>query len=78
MTPPMTHSEESQESDSRMGKAVIRGVSIGLPLAIVALTLVVWLITDLDLGDSFATALLPGVLLGAFAGGFAGVAMTMD
>jgi hypothetical protein len=28
--------------------------------------------------DSFATALLPGILLGGFAGGFAGVAATME
>lgn len=73
----MSHAEQPDQ-DSRMGKAVVRGVAIGLPLAIVALTLVVWAITDLDLGDSFATALLPGVLLGGFAGGFAGVAMTME
>ena len=51
---------------------------IGVPLAIVGLTFAVWLITALDLGDSFATALLPGVLTGGFAGGFAGMAMTMD
>ena len=63
---------------ARMGKAIVRGVTIGFPTAIVGLTLVVWLITDLDIGDSFATALLPGVLLGGFAGGFAGMAMTMD
>jgi len=40
--------------------------------------LAVWLITDLDLKDAFVTALLPGVLLGGFGGGFAGVAATMD
>jgi hypothetical protein len=75
----MSHSEHTDESsDSVMGRAVLRGVAIGLPTAIVALTFVVWAITDLDLGDSFATALLPGVLLGGFAGGFAGVAMSMD
>ncbi len=63
---------------ARMGKAIVRGVKIGFPTAIVGLTLVVWLITDLDFGDSFATALLPGVLLGGFAGGFVGMARTMD
>lgn len=65
-------------SDNRMGKAVTRGIAIGIPLALVLLTLGVWLITDQDLGDSVATSLLPGVLLGAFAGGFVGVARTMD
>ena len=64
--------------DARMGKAVARGVLIGFPVCLIGLTLAVWLITDLDLVDSFATALLPGILLGGFAGGFAGVAATMD
>ena len=63
---------------ARMGKAIGRGVIIGLPVVLIGLTIAVWLITDLDLGDSFATAVLPGVLLGGFAGGFAGVASTMD
>lgn len=75
-------SEQTADTDitpaARMGKAIVRGVTIGLPAAIVGLTVTVWLITDLDLGNSFATALLPGVLLGGFAGGFAGMAMTMD
>lgn len=75
-------SEQTAENeitpDARMGKAIARGAMIGLPLAIVFLTVSVWLITDLDLGDSFVTALLPGVLLGGFSGGFAGVTLTMD
>lgn len=74
--------EYSEEVDAqrgtRMGKAVTRGVLIGFPVALVGLTIAVWLITDLDLVDSFATALLPGILLGGFAGGFVGVAATMD
>jgi len=75
-------SEETADTEitpaARMGKAIVRGVKIGFPTAILGLTLAVWLITDLDLADSFATALLPGVLLGGFAGGFAGMAMNMD
>ncbi len=61
-----------------MGKAILLGVAVGFPAAILFLTAVVFLITDLDLGDSFATALLPGILLGGFGGGFFGVASTMD
>jgi ascorbate-specific PTS system EIIC-type component UlaA len=73
------HSDEaSASSDARMGKAVARGVLIGFPVCLIGLTIAVWLITDLDMADSFATALLPGILLGGFAGGFAGVAATMD
>jgi len=72
------HTEGETTQDSRMGKAVVRGVAIGFPVSLIGLTLAIWLITDLDIFDSFATALLPGILLGGFAGGFAGVASTMD
>ena len=68
----------SDDHDARMGKAIIRGVAIGFPVCLLGLTLAIWLITDQDLADSFATALLPGILLGGFAGGFAGVASTME
>jgi hypothetical protein len=60
-----------------MGAAIIKGILIGLPVVVAGLTVAVWLITDNDLADSFATAILPGVLLGAFGGGFAGMAATM-
>ena len=73
------HSVEADENrDARMGKAIVRCLAISFPAALIGLTVAVWLITDLDLADSFATALLPGILLGGFSGGFAGVAMTMD
>lgn len=73
------HSEELDSSrDARMGKAIIRGIAFGFPAAVLFLTAAIFLITDLDLADSFATALLPGILLGGFAGGFVGVAATMD
>jgi len=60
-----------------MGRAIMRGIGIGLPVTLIGLTFAIWLITDLDLVDSLVTALLPGTLLGAFGGGFAGMAMTM-
>lgn len=63
---------------ARMGKAIIKGVTIGFPVSLIGLTIAIWLITDLPISESFATAVLPGILLGGFAGGFAGVAMTMD
>lgn len=72
------HTEETDITrDARMGRAILKGVAVGFPAAVGLLTLAVFLITDLDLGDSFATALLPGVLLGGFGGGFVGVAATM-
>jgi hypothetical protein len=78
MTTMSEHAAEKEISQARMARMIVRGVVIGVPLAIVGLTFAVWLITDLDFGNSFATALLPGVLTGGFAGGFAGMAMTMD
>jgi hypothetical protein len=46
-------------------------------VVLVGLTIGIWLITDLDIFESLTTALLPGILLGAFGGGFAGMAATM-
>lgn len=73
------HNEQTDEArDARMGKAILKGAAVGFPTAVVFLTFAIFLITDLDLADSFATALLPGILLGGFGGGFVGVAATMD
>lgn len=74
----MAEHTDDTDRDARMGKAILLGVAIGFPAAVLFLTGVILLITDLDLADSFATALLPGILLGGFGGGFAGVATTMD
>jgi hypothetical protein len=70
-------SEEEVTPAGQMGKAIIRGVMIGVPLALVVLTATIYMITDNTLGVSLMTAILPGVLLGTFGGGFAGMAMTM-
>jgi hypothetical protein len=67
---------ESTDTDP-MGPAIIRGIIIGVPVTLVALTIGIWLITPLDIAEAALTALLPGILLGAFGGGFAGMAMTM-
>lgn len=75
---PGPESPHDSDNDTRLGKAILRGIVIGVPVVLVALTVGVWLITDNDLGDSLATALLPGVLLGAFGGGFAGMASALD
>ncbi|HUF96443.1 MAG TPA: hypothetical protein VMO52_10215 [Acidimicrobiia bacterium] len=75
----MSGMEEREASpDGRMGRAIVRGILIGIPVVLVGITLTVWLITDNDIFDSIATAILPGILLGTFGGGFAGMAMTME
>jgi hypothetical protein len=71
-------SEAEVSPAARMGKAIIRGILIGLPVALVGLTVAILLITDNSLAVSIETAALPGVLLGTFGGGFAGMASTMD
>jgi hypothetical protein len=71
----MTDAEKTPAA--AMGSAIVKGIMIGLPVVVIGLTLAVWAITDNDLADSFATAILPGILLGAFGGGFAGMASTM-
>jgi len=70
--------EEHESNSGNTSKSIARAVAIGLPVGIVGLTLAVWLITDLDIYDSFATAIMPGVLLGAFSGGFVGMTMSME
>jgi hypothetical protein len=68
--------QEGTERDP-MGPAILRGIVIGVPVVLVGLSVGIWLITDLDFFESITTALLPGILLGAFGGGFAGMAATM-
>lgn len=70
--------DRDAESSARMRRAVIRGIMVGVPLAIIGLTLSILLLTDLSLMDSFVAAVLPGAGLGGFAGGFAGIAASMD
>lgn len=71
-------SPQDTDYDIRFGKAILKGILIGVPVVLVGLTIGIWLITDNDLADSIATALLPGVLLGVFGGGFAGMATAME
>jgi hypothetical protein len=80
MIPPMAeHSQDHDaERSARMRRAIFRGILIGIPASVVGLTLAIWLLTDLGWMDSFVTAVLPGAGLGGFAGGFAGIASTMD
>lgn len=70
--------EDQARYESNMGQAIGKGILIGLPLAYVVITLALFVFTDRTLGSSAATAAIPGVLLGVFGGGFAGVAATMD
>jgi hypothetical protein len=76
MTAPQAHLS-AEDDAGHHGEVLIRwvarGVAVGIPLAIVAVTLGLWLFTDADLATAFATAILPAVLVGVFFGGFAGM-----
>ena len=69
---------ETPSEDSRMGASVTKGILIGVPAGTVLMTVVFWLLSDLDLLGAIGAALLPGVSFGVFAGGFAGMAMAMS
>lgn len=64
--------------DLDFGMAVAKGALAGVPVMLVFLSAAVWLITDQSAVDSIVIALLPGVLLGVFGGGFLGVLRGMD
>lgn len=70
--------DAAPEHESRMVKAIVRDITFALPAALVLLTVVLLVFTEKSLGDAIATALLPGVLIGVFFGGFSGTARTMD
>ncbi len=69
--------DHAAEQEGAMVRAVIKGISIMLPLGLVAV-FVMLLAIGQPWNRALAAAWLPGVLIGVFFGGFAGVARTMD
>ena len=69
---------EEENIDLVFGKSVAKGALIGLPVTLVFMIGAVWLGTDQALGDSITTALLSGILLGVFGGGFLGAISAMN
>ena len=80
MMEPMSENTAENEITpaARMGRAIAKGAGIGFPAAVIGITIAVQLITNIGWAEAFVTSILPGVLLGGFGGGFAGMAMTMD
>lgn len=70
--------EAAAEHESRMVKAIVRDISVALPVALIVLFGALMLYTDKSVTDAIATAILPGLLIGVFFGGFSGTARTMD
>lgn len=54
-------------------KGLVVGVLVGIPLAIVAITIGLWIFGDMDLVTSIETGIWPAILVGVFFGGFAGM-----
>jgi hypothetical protein len=70
--------DTAREHESRMVKAIVRDISLALPVALLVVFGALMIFTDKSIGDAIATTLLPGVLIGVFFGGFSGTARTMD
>ncbi len=68
---------EEENIDLVFGKAVARGAMVGLPVTLVFMSVAVYVITDQTIADSIITALLSGLLLGVFGGGFIGAISAM-
>ena len=68
---PIEH--EQDIDDGRFGRSVILGAAVGLPIAFVVITLVVWLLFDVSLDKAVAISVWPAILTGGFVGGFVGV-----
>ena len=64
--------------EARMGKLLVRSMIATTPVAIIVIALAVWWGTDQGLGASIVSAILPGVLVGVFGGGFIGMILTGD
>ncbi len=66
-------STEPSTDDSTFGRSVALGAAIGIPVAFVLITLAVWLMLDVGLGEAVAISVWPSLLTGGFGGGFIGV-----
>jgi hypothetical protein len=70
--------DTAREHETRMVKAIVRDISVALPVALLVVFGALMVFTDKSIGDAIATTILPGVLIGVFFGGFSGTARTMD
>ena len=69
--------EEEFGLGARMGKSLVKGILIGLPISYVGLVAALLLMTERDFVRSIETAVLPGLLIGVFFGGFFGMAIML-
>lgn len=67
--------DHDQEHSANMGKAIIRGMAFGIPIAYVLMLLGFWLLFERDFTRALETSAMPALLTGSFFGGFAGISM---
>jgi hypothetical protein len=72
-TGPAPVEDDAAQHGVALLKGVVVGVLVGIPLALVAVTLALWVFEDVDLGTAFVTGVWPSILIGVFFGGFAGM-----
>lgn len=70
--------EEQAQYESRFGRSVALGILYATPIALVLVTIAVLLMTGRTLSSSIAIAVLPGVLIGVFFGGFVGMVRALE
>jgi len=79
MAEPTAAEYDTQEPhEVRVGRSVAVWIGIATPVALVAVTLVLWLVLDVTLGKAFAIGAWPAVLVGVFGGGFVGIVRGAD
>jgi VIT1/CCC1 family predicted Fe2+/Mn2+ transporter len=59
--------------EGQFARSVALSIGAGLPVALVVITLAVWLMLDVSFGKAFAISAWPAILTGVFGGGFVGV-----
>lgn len=72
MTTPDDH-----ERGLTMATAILHGITVAIPISIVLLAGFLMAFGGRNLGQAAATAILPGILIGVFFGGFVGVTRNM-
>ena len=76
MTQSTDHDQASAEV--RVGRSVAVWIGIATPVALVFVTLALWLVLDVTFDKAFAIGAWPAVLVGVFGGGFVGIVRAGD
>ena len=67
-----TH-EREETDEIRFGRSVAVWIGLTTPVALVLVTLALWLVLDVTIDKAFAIGAWPAVLVGVFGGGFVGI-----